>query len=82
MKYALIILGFIMLVSVPFADSIGEDGGNSLCNPKDYRLAGGTWIEQDGGCWYLHSDAEFDAPTDVCIDCHNGFRAEWRFWGC
>ena len=56
-----------------------DDDGVRGCFPT-YPGGAGTWVfdPADSSCWYIHTDAEFDAFSETCAACHDGVSAaEW-----
>ena len=57
----LALLSFFILTAFIMVDS--------SCNP-DNKPGAGEWINDPDGCWYIHTDQEFDDDSG-CDTCHN-----------
>jgi hypothetical protein len=62
------------IISPPQVESVEGGGG---CAPT-YPGGLGLWILDGVDCWYVHTDAEFDAEPWQCQERHDGINAaEW-----
>jgi len=65
-----------ILVLLSLAMLPAEDNPNQC--PPAYPGGAGTWLLDNGACWYLHTVTEFDASPAECQACHDGTQAgEW-----